>query len=188
MENEENTQELELDEQQNQEEETQDENQDDTQNQEDSEQDTTDWKAEALKQKAINDRLSKRLNNGQNKESSSQTKSDNLDWGQKAFLVANGVKGSDEMKLAQDFAKNTGKSLDDVVVNKYFLQELQDFRELKTTAQAVPKGKGKVSNSSQDSIDYWLAKPFGELPEDFELRKKVVAERRKRSKNAGMFN
>ena len=186
MENDENTVEFEQHENETETEDQVEETQDDTQTEESEEEseDTTDWKAEALKYKAILDR---NKNKPQQKETK-QSKSDTLDWGQKAFLVANGVKGTDEMKLAQDFAKNTGKSLDDIVTNKYFLQELEDFRSVQKTAQAAPKGKGRGSNSSQDTIEYWLAKPFGELPEDFELRKKVVAERRNRSKKNNMFN
>lgn len=119
-------------------------------------------------------------------ETKTSKQSNDFDYGQKAFLVANGIKGGDEMKLAQDFAKNTGKDFEDVVENKYFLQELSELRELKNSANAVPKGKGKTGNSSQDSVDYWLAK--GELPSDFELRKKVVNARLAKENGKSVFD
>ena len=181
--NEENTADLEQLDTQDQDEDTQDESQEDTQNQDfKSQEDEKDWKAEALKYKAILDR---NKNKTQTKEPSKA--SNDLGYDVKAFLTANGLKGSDEYKLAQDFVKNTGKSWDEVVENKYFLQELEDFREVKRTGNSAPKSRGKTSNMSQDSIEFWLAKPFGELPDDFELRKKVVNARRQKSKNTGMF-
>lgn len=121
-----------------------------------------------------------------NKKSSNQSKE--LDYGQKAFLKASGLKNNDEFNLAKDFANNTGKNLDDIVDNKYFQQELESFREIKTTEKASIKSNSRSTNSSKDSVEYWLAKPFGELPEDFELRKKVVKERRKKEKGGGLYN
>jgi len=168
--------------------ETQDDSQEETQDNQNnsddsSNEDDTDWKAQALKYKAILDR-------NKNKATTIKepnAKSNDLGYDVKAFLTANGLKGSDEYKLAQDFAKNTGKTFDQVVENKYFLQELEEFREVKKTGNSVPKSRGKTSNMSSDSLEFWLAKPFGELPNDFELRKKVVNARRQKSKNTGMF-
>lgn len=183
MENDEITADLEQLDTQDQEDNNQDNNQDYSQNQDlKSEEDDKDWKAEALKYKAILDR---NKNKTITKEPSKT--SNDLGYDVKAFLTANGLKGSDEYKLAQDFAKNTGKTYDQVVENKYFLQELEEYREIKKTGNSAPKSRGKTSNMSQDSIEFWLAKPFGELPDDFELRKKVVNARRQKSRNTGMF-
>jgi hypothetical protein len=167
-----------------------DENQNDEGNQDESrenqnqshDEDDTDWKAEALKFKAILDR-----NKSKKVEKTPSKQSEGTDYGLKAFLVASGLKGEQEHKLAQDFARNTGKSIEDVVDSKYFLQELEDFRELRNTENASIKGRGKTSNSSASDVDYWLSKPFGELPDDFELRKKVVRARRDKSRSTGMF-
>lgn len=149
---------------------------------ENEQQDEKDWKAEALKYKAILDR-----NKGKVAEKASSKQSEGLDYGVKAFLVANGLKGEQEFKLAQEFSRNTGKSLDDVVDSKYFQQELADYREQRATQDASIKGRGKTSNVAHNDVEYWLAKPFGELPDDFELRAKVVKARRAKSRNTGMF-
>ena len=141
----------------------------------------TDWKAEALKYKAILDR-------NKNKKPAEQkvNKSNDLDYGQKAFLVANGVKESDEMKLVKGVMQETGKSLEDVLSSKYFQAELKEMRDLKASSNAIPNGK-RSGTASQDSVDYWIAK--GELPpaSDRELRQKVVNARIKKNDNKGVF-
>lgn len=177
--NDEETREDELDENQNDDAQD-DQNDNQEQNQSDHE-DDKDWKAEALKYKAILDR-----NKGKSNEKAT-TKPSGVDYGVKALLVAQGLKGNDEMELAYTFAKNTGKDIGEVADSKYFQQELEEFREMKATQNASIRSKGKTSNVAQNDVDYWLAKPFGELPDDFELRKKVVAARRQKSKSTGMF-
>ncbi len=147
---------------------------------EESQEDSTDWKAEALKYKAILDR------NKNKTEKPAPKKANELDYGQKAYLVANGIK-NDEIDFVQSELKEARTSLESLLENNYFKAKLQEHRELKQTANANYKGKGKTSNSSQDSVDYWLTKDFGELPTDFELRKKVVKARREKSRSKGMF-
>lgn len=116
-------------------------------------------------------------------------KSGDLDYGQKAYLVASGIKGEEERKLVTEFMENTGKSLEDVVENKFFQAELKELREGKASADAVPKGSKRTGQSSKDSVDYWLAK--GEMPENTpenqELRRKIVNERYKRETSTNKF-
>ena len=141
----------------------------------------TDWKAEALKYKAILDR-----NKNKKPTEHKVNKSNDLDYGQKAFLVANGVKEADEMKLVKGVMQETGKTLEDVLSSKYFQAELKEMRELKASSNAIPNGK-RSGTASQDSVDYWLAK--GELPpaHEVELRRKVVNARIKKNDAKGVF-
>lgn len=120
-------------------------------------------------------------------KSSKSSKASELDYGQKAFLVASGVKGAKEMDLAKEYMSNTGKSLEEVVENKYFLNDLKELRETTASANAMPNGSKRSTNSSKDSVDYWLAK--GELPpaDQIELRRKVVNERIAKEKNKNVF-
>jgi len=117
------------------------------------------------------------------------TKSGELDYGQKAYLFATGIKGSEETKLVQDFMANTGKSLEEVVDSKFFQAELKELRESKASEDAVPKGTRRSTTGSRDSVDYWLAK--GELPENTpenqELRRKVVNARIDKETNKSKF-
>lgn len=125
-------------------------------------------------------------------KSSKDEKSDKkgeLDYGQKAFLRAEGIKGSAEMDLVMDYVKNTGKSIEDVLESKHFQGDLKDLREEKETDDATPKGSKRGGSSSKDSVDYWLAK--GGLPEDNsenrELRTKIVNARSKKASSGSQF-
>ncbi len=101
-----------------------------------------------------------------------------LGYGEKGFLVANGIKGSDEFQLVQDIMKESGKSLDDVLESKYFKAELKSMREEKATYEATPKsGSARGGQSARNSVEFWINK--GELPpaDQVELRRSVVREK-----------
>lgn len=114
-------------------------------------------------------------------------KSDDLGYGEKAFLVAHGVKEADEINLAKDYMANTGKSLDDVIGSKFFQSELKELRETKATSAATPPGSKRTGQSAQTTVEYWLAK--GELPpmSERELRQKVVNARLKAETSSDIF-
>ena len=84
-------------------------------------------------------------------------KSGELDYGQKAFLRAEGIKTKEEIDLVQAYIGNTGKSLEEVVENKWFQNELKDLRELKATELATPSSSGRSSSAPKDK-DFYLAK------------------------------
>lgn len=121
-----------------------------------------------------------------------QTKdSTDLDYGQKAFLKASGINGSDELALVKEFARRTGDSLDAIVEDDIFKAKLDRLRTTKENALAAEsKGRGNTS-TGRDSADYWLAKlgPNDPVPADLprELREKVVAARRSQGKTTKMF-
>jgi len=114
-------------------------------------------------------------------------KSDELDYGEKAFLIANGIKEADEMELVQEVMKSTGKSLDEVVGSRFFQAELKEMQEDKATAEATPKGSKRGNNSASNTVEYWIAK--GELPpkDQRELRAKVVNARIKAETSKSQF-
>lgn len=110
-------------------------------------------------------------------------KSDGLDYGQKAFLTASGYKAPAEMKLAYEVMKESGKDLEQVLESKYFQAEVESMRELAKTANAVIPGKR--SALATDSVEYWLTKPFEEVPHD--MRQKVLNAEIAQTKSKGMF-
>lgn len=146
--------------------------------------DDKDWKAEALKYKAI---LERNKNKKEKPSTKSSTKSDELDYGQKAFLATQGISGSDETEFTKKMLKETGKSLDGLLESTYFQTELKSFREQKATQNAVPNSNNRSSNSAIDTVEYWIAK--GELPpkSDVDLRRKVIDARMKSEKTSGQF-
>jgi hypothetical protein len=105
------------------------------------------------------------------------------DLGEKAYLIANGIKSADEMAFTKQLAKETGKDIETLLETTYFQTELSAFR----TSKATPKGNGKANNSSVDTVEYWIAK--GELPpaNEVELRRKVVNARMKKEDSKGQF-
>lgn len=149
------------------------------------EEDTTDWKAEArkLQEKAIKQRERtkelksqlKALTPAEKKQEADQGKSNDLDYGQKAYLKSYGVSGSDELALVKEFMANTGKSLDEVVDNKYFTNSLNELRDMRATRDAVPTGNKRSGVSSKDSVEYWSEKyqsgtALNEIPEDMQMK------------------
>ncbi len=118
------------------------------------------------------------------KESKPSQKSDGLDYGEKAFLVANGIKGQAEMNFVQEVMRETGKNLEQVLESKFFKAELEERRELAKTAEATPSGK-RSGDSTVNSVEYWLTKPIEEVPQN--MRTEVVNAKINQSKNKGVF-
>lgn len=108
-----------------------------------------------------------------------------LDYGQKAFLMASGLKNSAEMDLAFKAMQETGKPLEVIIESKWFKEDLEAQR----TKEAVPTGKNRTGNpSATDTVEYWLAK--GQLPpaDQVELRKKVVNAKIAKQKSGNVFS
>ena len=121
------------------------------------------------------------------KPSKDGKKSDELDYGQKAYLVASGYKSAAEQKLAQEMMKSSGKTLDEILESKFFQAEVKEIREAAEGKAAIPEGTKRPGNSSADSVEYWIAK--GELPpaDQVELRQKVVNARMKAESGGSNF-
>lgn len=109
------------------------------------------------------------------------------DFGEKAYLIANGIKGSDEFEFVEKMKKETGLSLDKLLETTYFQTEFKDFKEKKTTAAATPSGSKRTTAPSIDTVEYWIAK--GELPPENQpkLRQAVVNARIKKEESRGPF-
>jgi len=125
--------------------------------------------------------------NKQGKEvdpNATKNKSEGFDYGQKAFLVANGVKGEKETELIQKVMSETGKTIEQVLSSKYFKADLEEMRELETTENATIEGK-RQGNGAVDSVEYWAAKPFSEVPKD--MRQEVVNYKLKKEDTGGNF-
>lgn len=125
-------------------------------------------------------------------ESKPQTKQDKssgeLDYGQLAYLTAKGIENDDEIELITKVMKDTGKSLKDVVANKYVKADLEELRESRKSSEVVSattKTGRRASQSNPGDVDYWLKKPFSEVPAD--MRAKVLNARLDKAKNDSKF-
>lgn len=120
-------------------------------------------------------------------EAQVEKQSKELDYGQKAFLIANEIKGKEEHDFVLEVMNDSGKSLDEVIESPYFKAGLEEKRQAKATEEAVPQGTRRASSSAKDSVDYWIAK--GELPpiDQPKLRMEVVNAKHTQAKNEGEF-
>ena len=129
-------------------------------------------------------RLRKDLGIESPKEISKTQKSNGLDYGEKAYLTSNGIKGSKEFEFVQSELKSSGQGLDDLLENDYFQSRLEKFRALNKTSDAIPKGN-RSGAVATDSVEYWAGKPIEDVPA--EMRTKVVNHKLAKDKNKGVF-
>lgn len=143
---------------------------------------TTDWKAKFKTEEGRRKRAETKLSKPKEKKEP-PSKSD-LDYGKKAFLTANGIKGAKEFEFVEDELTKSGEELETLLENDYFKTRLESFRAVNKTQEAIPKGS-KSSGGAIDSVDYWMKKPIADVPKD--MRAKVVNARLKKDKDKGHF-
>jgi len=103
-------------------------------------------------------RLNKKLGIEDKPKEPEAKKSEDVDYAQEAYLLANNIKEADEIELAKERMVETGKSLKEVVGNKYFQQDLKDLREAKSVKEALPTSSKRSSTSARDTVEYWRTK------------------------------
>jgi len=111
-----------------------------------------------------------------------------IGYGEKSFInqvLGVRITDTEQMKLVEDYLAN-GKSLESLVDNKHFKNDLKDIQDNQSAKAAIPTGtRGTSGSTAKDSVDYWINKK--ELPENVELRRQVVNERIKREKSVSHF-
>lgn len=162
--------------------------------------DTTDWKAEAqkLQAKAIKQREATKELKAKLKEfapevkkpEAPQAKSDELDSGSKALLVAYGIKGKDEIALAQSYMQRTGEDIDTVIEDDIFQAKLSKLREVKASTLAVPGATKRSGSGAKDDLDYWSEKyesgtALNDIPDNLQM--KVLNAKLDRDKQTSKF-
>jgi len=114
-------------------------------------------------------------------------KKDEIDYGQKTFI--NKILGVDlgnekEMDLVDDYV-SSGKSLDDLISNKHFKNDLKDLKEAKRIKNAIPTNNKRSVGTNNKAVDYWADKPFDEVPKD--LKRDVLNAKIKEESSNKMF-
>lgn len=121
---------------------------------------------------------------------SNDKKSDDLDYGQLAYLKSHGIESDDEIGMVEEAMQDTGKSLKDVLSSKFFQAALNEARETAKTNDAIPKdSKRQGETNTKETPEYWLKK--GELPPPEmgdELRRKVVNLRLEKETSGSKFS
>ena len=135
-------------------------------------------------------KLAKKLGLETEPKAPKQSKSDDLGYGEKAYLRAEGIKTPEETKLVRDIMADSGKSLEAVLESKFFQGELKGLRDAKSAADGIPKGTKRGSDGNAiDDVNYWISKD--EMPENNdanrELRLKIVNEKIRREKSGNVF-
>jgi hypothetical protein len=167
--------------------------------------DTTKWKELALKNQGIAKRkdtkfakLQKEFDdykasnppqkNAKDAIPEKPEKSNELDYGQRAFLKTYGISGADELALVKSWVERTGDQIDVIVDDEIFNAKLKGLRDQKTAKenlQAMSGGNRNQQQSSKSKVDYWIDKPFEEVPK--ELRTEVLNAQLKREQEDSKF-
>ena len=171
--NDENTPDLEQDDN-----ETQENQQELDTNEETHDVDDTDWKAEALKYKAILDR------NKNKPQKENDRKSDDFGYDVKAYLKSSGIQSNEFDFVKQELKQSGMKDIDALLDNDYFKSRLEKHRAITRTAEATPKGT-RNGGVPTDSVDYWMTKDIKDVPAD--MRIKVVEAREAKERSKGVF-
>lgn len=122
------------------------------------------------------ERLEKKLGLKKPEVKQDSSKPSELDMGTIAYLNSLvGLKGKDEIALAREYIAN-GRDALSLSENKFFMQDLQNLRDAKASADAIPKGNSRSGQTGITDVDLAVAKykETGELPTDFKLRNKVI--------------
>ena len=133
--------------------------------------DSKDWKAEAKKWRAEAFKLK-----DETKEPKEEKKADGFGYDIKAYLNASGIK-ADEFDFVKEELKRFGGDIDGLIDNEYFQAKLEKQRAINKTADATPTGK-RTGNSATDSADYWLNKPFEEVPKHLQTAVRQAKEKK----------
>lgn len=157
------------------------------------EEDTTDWKAESVKWEGLARRnhreLTKLKATPKPEPVAPSNEKKGFDYGEKAYLRAEGVSAED-FDFAHELMRESGKkSIEDLLASRGFQLALKDRKDAREVQNAIPEGSKRSQQSARNTVEYWVAK--GELPpaDQYELRKAVVkAEREALKKGQSKFS
>jgi len=111
-------------------------------------------------------------------------KTSKLDFGEKAFLKAYGIEGSEALDFIASMRDRTGDDLEVLVHDDIVKAKLKGFKDASAAKDAIPSKTNRSNQTdAKENVDYWVKK--GELPKDNpELRKKVVNAKINKEKSA----
>lgn len=102
----------------------------------------------------------------------------------KAYLKASGITAAEFDFVKKEMKRSGISDVDELLENDYFKSNLEKHREVTRTQEATPSGK-RSGGAATNSVDYWLAKPFEEVPMD--MRRKVLKAKQDRESSGSQF-
>lgn len=98
------------------------------------------------------------------------------------YLDLKGVSEPEDIELIESVVKKTGQTVRQALKDDYVISKLASLKQAREIKIATPGSSRRAGQASTGDVDYWLAENerTGKLPEDFELRKKVVEAKERR--------
>lgn len=124
-------------------------------------------------------------------EAPKEEKKNGLDKLDRAVLRVEKITHQDDIGLVEDWMKDTGKDIEQVLASVRFQSELKELQDKRAAQEAAPQNSKRSGQSARDEVDYWLAKGPGPegLPKDNPaLAQKVVQARRAQAQRANQFS
>ena len=115
-------------------------------------------------------------------------KSDDLDYGELAYLEAKGIKES-EIDFVTAEKLKSGVELKELLSNDYFQSKLKTLRDEASIKDATPSSSRDGGEAPSTKAEFWIAK--GEMPpntpENTQIRRDIVNKRMEIAKKQDMF-
>lgn len=147
----------------------------------------TDWEAEAIKARGIAQRLRTKLTKATEKKRVETVaepvrevvrNTGELDETQLDYLDLKGINDDDDIKLIEGIVKKTGQTVRQVLKDDYVKTKLESSKTAREVKNATPSNTKRAGSGATDSLELAIAKyeqsGGKDLPEDFDLRTKVV--------------
>lgn len=110
-----------------------------------------------------------------------KTQSNELDYGQLAYLETKGVPEEDHDFILEEM-QDSGRELKDVLGKKYIQEELKERQESRATQVATPKKGSRTAPNSKNSVEYWSKRPFADVPQN--MREEVLNAKLEKERSA----
>ena len=152
--------------------------------------DTTDWKSKFLEADGKAKRYKSKLEKAKTEAPETETKkTGDIDYGHLAFFNS-----TSDVKLTEkedrDYLKSmieeTGKSQETLLNSSWFKNDIKERQEKRIVTEAIPDKTGRSAPSAKTTADYWLDKPFDDVPK--EMKREVLSARMKREEQNSKFS
>jgi len=168
--------------------------------------DSTDWETKAkelektnkdLESRAIRSekKLGKLKSNLEDKpekeepKSTPEKESSKLDYGQLAFhnSLPDVVKiRKEDREFLKEQIEKSGKTQEEVLESKWFFEDLKVKQDAQSVKEATPSTTKRSTGTSKGKVDYWLNKPFGDVPDD--MKQEVLNKQLEVQKQGSKFS